>query len=35
MPDPAAAGNRRILTSAPEWRPTPVNSIGSAIVCSR
>ena len=28
MPDPAGAGSMRIVTGAPEWRPTPVNSRG-------
>ena len=35
MPDPAGAGSRRMVTGAPEWSPTPVNSMGAAIVCSK
>ena len=35
MPEPAGAGNSRMVTSAPEWRPTPSKAMGSAIVCSR
>ena len=35
MPDPAGAGRRRMVTGAPECSPTPVNSSGAAMVCSR
>ena len=34
MPEPAGAGMRRRVTSAPEWRPMPLKSSGEWMVCS-